>query len=188
METDIHELLNDVHYENNINTGYIYTAMCSNWDDYPAEIFKETEWKLETILWRKKIYTVPYREEMKDYLKENFDNWRKYKNLSKEPNEPPYIDYFIHENSKGYNLISFNENCILTLDEDGEFDYFFMLKLIVLDLMNVHEFLDYQSAANFSNDLKKYKRFLQSLILKYKNIIDKYPVNEAISSYINIEL
>ena len=88
----------------------------------------------------------------------------------------PYTEYFLHPNGAiGFDLIAYNENCLLENDTDADFDFFFALKLLVLDLMKLEDFLVYQLETNFSSDNKKYKSFLQALILKYSCLLYTSP-------------
>ena len=182
------EILNDEHFEYNINTGYIYSGLCQNWNKYPLELFIDVEWKLEGILWYKGKITVPYSEHMQDYLENRREMHEAEEELRKKPNHHPYLDYFMQPQGEGFALISFDENCILRNGEDSEFDYFFALKLTILDLMDLHEFLQYQLIANFKQDGKKYKIFLETLLIKYKDLFQLTSISEVVNNYINADL
>ena len=183
------ELKTDPHYELNINTGYIYTDLCNMWTEVPRELFEKLEGKLKSLLWIKKIITVPYVDEKKEYLDGRRSLLNSYQEYSKDPNNPPYTEYFVHPNGAiGFDLIAYNENCILENDIDPDFDFFFALKLIVLDLMKLDEFLVYQFETNFKIDYKKYKSFLQALILKYRTYFQNQPIAEMIQGFIENEL
>ena len=177
--------LTDPHFEFNINTGYIYTDLCNIWAEVPRELFRETEWKLENILRAKHIITVPYTEEMSAYLNGKSELLNSHREYAKDINNPPYLEYFLKPNgATGNDLIAFNSNCLLVNGEDDSFDFFFALKLRVLDIMQVPDFLDYQFDANFKSNPKNYQRFLKSLLLKYPNTILVKPLQESINEYI----
>ena len=182
------ELFEDEHFEHNINTGYIHTDMCNNWSNYSRELFEEVEWKLESILWHKRKITVPYDEKFKNYLEEKRKMYEGYLEYRKIQENPPFMEYFMQPQGEGLALISYSENCILTLDKDKEFDLFFALKLTLTDLMDVHEFLQYQLDANFNHNLRKYKVFLRTLLLKHKILFEKTSIPEAVNNYISDEL
>lgn len=184
----IQKFLNDEHYEHNINTGYIHGGMCYNWSNYSRELFEEVEWKLESILWHKRKITVPYDEKFKNYLEEKRKMYEGYLEYRKIPGNAPYMEYFMQPQGDGLALISYSENCILTLDKDKEFDLFFALKLTLTDLMNVHEFLQYQLDANFNHNMSRYKVFLRTLLLKHKILFEKTSIPEALNNYISDEL
>lgn len=179
----------DPHYEFNINTGYIYTDLCNMWSEVPRELIEKVEWKLKSILWYKKIITVPFVDEKKEYLDGKRTLLNSVQEYSKDPNNPPYTEYFVHPNGAiGFDLIAYNENCLLENDTDADFDFFFALKLIVLDLMKLEDFLVYQFETNFNRDNKKYKSFLQALILKYRTYFQSQPIAEMIQGFIANEL
>lgn len=182
------ELLNDEHYEYNINTGYIHSGLSHNWSNYSLELFEDVEWKLEAILWHKKKFTVPYNEEQKNYLEGKRRAHEFYLEQRKKPGEPRYMEYFMQPQGEGLALISYSENCILTFEEDEEFDYFFALKMSILDLMDLHEFLEYQITANFKDDKKKFKRFLQTMLIKYQKLFETTSIPKVVNNFISEEL
>ncbi len=159
------------------------------WSEVPRELFEKLEWKLKSILWYKKLITVPFVDEKKEYLDGKRILLDSYQEYSKDPNNPPYTEYFLHLNGAiGFDLIAYNENCILENGTDADFDFFFALKLIVTDLMKLEEFLAYQFETNFNSDNKKYKSFLRALILKYRTYFQNQPVAEMIQGFIENEL
>lgn len=177
------------HHPFTFNTGYIYTYLCNPRPNLPRELFEQLEWKLKAILWQKKIVTVAYSENMKTYLEGKKTLLASYEQYAKDPNNPPYTEYFMHPNGAiGFNLIAYNENCLLENDTDADFDFFFALKLLVIDLMKLEAFLTYQFEINFSSDTKKYKSFLQALILKYRTYFQNQPIAEMIQGFIENEL
>lgn len=179
----------DHHYKFNINTGYIYTDLCNIWPNLPRELFEQTEWKLKTILWQKKIVTVAYSENMKTYLEGKKDLLASYVQYAKDPNNPPYTEYFIHPNGAvGFDLIAYNENCILENGKDENFDFFFALKLMVLDIMQIEGFLEHQFSVNFKSDSKHYESFLQALIVKYKNYFQNTAIPEMVKTFLRKQL
>jgi len=180
---------NDLHYEFNINTGYIYTDLCNMWSEIPRDIFENIEWKLKSLLWYKKIITVPFILEKKEYLDGKRNGLNSVQEYIKDLSNPPFTEYFLHPNGAiGFDLIAYNENCLLENERDADFDFFFALKLIVLDLMKLEEFLAYQFEANFNGDYKKYKSFLQALILKYRSYFQDQPIAEMIKDFMENEL
>lgn len=176
----------DPHFEYNINSGYIYTGLCNIWPEVPREIFETIESKLKTILWQKKKVTVSYSDEMKTYLDGKRKLLDSVKQYAKDNNNPPFTEYFMQPNgsSIGFDLIAYNENCILENGKDGDFDFFFAMKLIVMDLMQFDELLDYQFEENFNSDHKRYKSFLQALLIKYRTYFKQQPIVEMVNSYI----
>ena len=179
----------DPHHTFNINTGYIYTDLCNQWPNYPREIFEQLEWKLKTILWQKKIVTVTYSEKMKTYLEGKKDLLASYVQYAKDPNNPPYTEYFMHPNGAvGFDLIAYNENCILENGKDENFDFFFTLKFIVLDIMQIEGFLEHQFSENFNSDTKLYESFLQALIVKYKTYFQNTAIPEMVKTFLRKQL
>ena len=179
----------DHHYKFNINTGYIYTDLCNIWPNLPRELFEQTEWKLKTILWQKKIVTVASSENMKTYLEGKKDLLASYVQYAKDPNNPPYTEYFIHPNGAVvFDLIAYNENCILENGKDENFDFFFAMKLMVLDIMQTEGFLEYQFSVNFKSDSKQYESFLQALIVKYKNYFQSTAIPEMVKTFLRKQL
>lgn len=176
---------NDHHYKFNINTGGIYTDLCNIWPNLPRELFEQTEWKLKTILWQKKIVTVAYSENMKTYLEGKKDLLASYVQYAKDPNNPPYTEYFMHPNGAlGFDLITYNENCMLENGKDENFDFFFAMKLMVLDIMQIEGFLEHQFSANFNSDGKLYESFLQALIVKYKTYFQNTAIPEMVKTFL----
>lgn len=51
-------------------------------------------------------------------------------------------------------------------DDDKEFDFFFVMKLIRLDVMDMDAFLEHQIRINFENQVEKFTRYLQMVIRK----------------------
>lgn len=182
------EQLNDEHFEFNINTGYIHSDLCNNWSNYSRELFEEIEWKLERILWHKKLITVPYDEGRKNYLEGKMKMYESYKEYKNHPGNPYFMEYFMQPQGEGFALISFSENCLLTLAEDKDFDLFFALKLTLIDLMDMHEFLTYQLAANFERNKGKFKIFLTTLLLKHKSLLERTSIPEVVNNFIAEEL
>lgn len=177
------------HFEFNINTGNIYTQLCNKWDELPREIFEQMEWKLKTILSQQKLITVPFSRKMKKYLDGQKKALKSVQEESMDLNNPPFTGYFVHPHGNaGFDLIAYNENCILEYAKDEDFDFFFALKLIALDLINVEKFLDYQFEINFNSNSKDYKRFLKAILLKYKPWVKLYPIAKIVNSFIENEL
>lgn len=54
-------------------------------------------------------------------------------------------------------------------DDDKEFDFFFIMKLIRLDVVDMDAFLEYQMSINFDNHVEKFSRYLQMLIRKFQS-------------------
>lgn len=183
MKIDL-DLRNDEHFEYNINTGYIYSNLCMNWEKFPRELFKQVEWELENILWQKKKITVPYSEEMRDYLNNQRVKLDFQREFVENPEHSPSMDFFLQPVKDSYAVISYNENCLLRYGQDCQFDYFFALKLAVIDLMVIPELLEYQLAANFNLDAKKYKTFLQTLLIKYKVLFHEGSITETVNNFI----
>jgi len=182
-------LKNDIHHTFAINTGYIYTDLCNQWSNHPRELIEQTEWKLKTILWLKKIVTVAYSENMKTYLEGKKTLLASYEQYAKDPNNPPYTEYFMHPNGAiGFDLIAYNENCILQNGKDENFDFFFTLKLMVLDIMQIEGFLEHQFSANFNSEGKQYESFLQALMVKYKNYFENTSIPEMADVFIRKHL
>jgi len=159
------------------------------WSEIPRDIFENIEWKLKSLLWYKKIITVPFILEKKEYLDGKRNGLNSVQEYIKDLSNPPFTEYFLHPNGAiGFDLIAYNENCLLENERDADFDFFFALKLIVLDLMKLEEFLAYQFEANFNGDYKKYKSFLQALILKYRSYFQDQPIAEMIKDFMENEL
>ncbi len=143
-----------------INTGSIYTNLCNQWDELPRVIFEQIEWKLKTILLQKKLITVAFSKKMRKYIDGQKNALITIKEESKDPTNPPFTNYFVHPHgNEGFDLMAYNENCMLEYEADADFDFFFALKLLVLDLMKFDEFLVYHYTTNFKSDSKKYKSF-----------------------------
>lgn len=183
------EHFNDHHYEFNINTGCIYADLCNIWPNHPRELFEQLEWKLKTILWQKKVVTVAYSENMKTYLEGKKTLLASYEQHAKDPNNPSYTEYFTHPNGAvGFDLIACNENCILETGKDENFDFFFALELMVLDIMQMEGFLEHQFSENFKSDAKQYESFLKALIVKYKTYFQNTTIPEMVKTFLRKQL
>lgn len=126
---------------------------------------------------------------MKTYLEGKKVLLASYEQYAKDPNNPPYTEYFMHPNGAlGFDLIAYNENCILENGKDEYFDFFFALKLMVLDIMQIEGFLEHQFSENFNSDAKQYESFLQALMVKYKNYFQNTDIPEMVKTFLRKQL
>jgi len=121
---------------------------------------------------------------LKTYLEGKKDLLASYEQYVKDLNNPPYTEYFMHPNTAvGFDLIAYDENCILEYGKDENYDFFFSLKLIVQEIVQIEGFLELQFSANFKCDAKLYENFLQALIVKYKTYFQNTAIPEIVKTF-----
>lgn len=82
----------------------------------------------------------------------------------------------------------YKTNIILSYKNDGEFDFFFALKLLCTDEMQIREFLIYQLKTNFNYTLKDYTEFLEDLLVKYSTILQNNKIDVIVNKFITNSL
>lgn len=156
-----------------INTGMMYSELHMMDDILPREFFYEYERNLEDLLYHKKLNNLllPYDDDYTNSkLKENAFHSKHHL----DTNYRPFTWFFIKESKQidGYELVDYLHQYVVdkTLDE-AYFDYFFAVRLLLIDVMKIRGFLYYQFEKNFSQDVKSYEVFLHDMQIKYKDFL-----------------
>ena len=91
----------------------------------------------------------------------------------------PYHNYY------GYYIIPFDTYFLVTYENDpSSYEFFFVLKLRVLDLMKMNNFLLYHLDVNFNNDFNQYKEWLDTLLIKYRELLVNGEIDILLKKFI----
>jgi len=174
-----------------INTGYIFSDVYDNWKMYDRDFLKRTfKEALDIIHYTEKKFIAEYSEDRKDYFK-RYTEFRFPRDLKEAQDEDsfPFPEYFLRykeTNDEYPSIVSFRDPINIT-KESSYFDLFFGLKLSVIDIMRVEDFLQYHYENTFKGDFSEYQLFLENLLIKYSEFLkDKHGL--IIKRFINIKM
>lgn len=183
----------DKHLQNieefEIDTGSLYYDLCVNWKKYPRNLIEEVEEKLCVILFASpEIKKECFFPNDSSYIKRSEDEANQFQMLKMENSNPPITSFFIKKHKKGIGsyIIPYESYFLLTYEKNKEdFDFFFALKLMVVDLIKWKEFLDYHLDVNFNNDFNFYADWLEILGIKYHDLLELRKVDVLLKKIIS---
>lgn len=174
-----------------INTGYIYQDLCHEHKELGIIFFEKLEETIQKILNYHGIVSIKW-DRKKDGMKRYYDQWLNNKRIEKKP----YTTFYLRENAEGrdeskyaYDLIEYGESYVIDKEKGKfEFDYFFALKLLVTDILEIKAFLRYQLSISFQDDSTNYKEFLDALLVKYQDLFKETKVPTMVNKYLEENL
>jgi hypothetical protein len=105
----------------------------------------------------------------------------------KDKHHRPFTWFFLKPAYEfdGYILVDYVTPYIVDrMEDENYFDYFFAVRLRLIDPMKIRAFLSYQSRKNFNNDINLYAVFLHDLIVKYKDLLMDEQINVIANKFI----
>ncbi len=177
--------MEDLHSKFEINTGYVYQKLSSQWSKYPRELCIELEDRLDHIFTVSKLIEAPWDDKDLEYFETQLQI--KVDRMDKRESNPdsyPFTEFFIRPYKNGYCSTTYIHSYFLTKDQHpDQFDFFFALELLFSDEMDIPDFLEFHLEFSFKNDFKVYKKFLTSLFVKYAFILNNGKIDQQYSNY-----
>lgn len=175
-----------------INTGYIYQELCYEHTELGIDFFKKLEDNIRKVLNHHRIISIEW-DRNKDGMKQYYDEWVK----EERTEDKPYTDFYLSrtgvkdrkKSEYPYDLIEYNAFYVIDKEKDDyAFDYFFALKLLVTDIMEIKRFLGYQLNINFGSSSHPFREFLGALLVKYEHLFENTKVPIMVNKYLEENL
>lgn len=160
-----------------IDTGDVFHRLQEQWKKFDRAFLATTvENAILTALCRHEIF-LSLPEDVEERQTEIYKAEKRHELESGRINEAngfPFVEYFFANNKGKKQILDYSASCQLSKDE-REFMLFFALKLSLIDILQVDDFLEFHQAYSFSNDIDQYEQFLKAVELKYReHIPDKF--------------
>jgi hypothetical protein len=160
-----------------IDTGDIFHRLQEQWEKFDrAFLAGPVENAILTALCRHQIF-LSLPEDVEERRAEIYKAEKRHEleaGRIKGGNGFPFVEYFFANSEGKRQIVDYSAPCQLSKD-DGEFMLFFALKLSLIDVLQVNDFLEFHLTNSFLNDVDQYGQFLKAVELKYReHIPDKF--------------
>lgn len=173
---------------NEVDGGWIYDQL-RNWNnEIPYEMMLKVREHQNRFLIEKKVVSISKNKKTMKYIEEHKAK------IDSESQEGRLVEYFICLNSKNTEgLTYYRENCILKFDRSHPdiyiFRFYFSLQLVLLDLLQIDDFLNFQ-LKNYFKEEHQLKRFISSIInnISFSQLFNDKQRIEHINSWVGKDI